>query len=79
MKKVEGYRAHADVCRSMPDRARSPQDKAMLMNMAATWDSLAAERQAQITRREHDLRDLKNCAPSAPHSAQGRAEDASDG
>jgi hypothetical protein len=52
MIKVEGYRAHADVCRSMADYARSPEDKAMLMNMAATWDSLAADREAHIARRE---------------------------
>jgi hypothetical protein len=48
MKKVEDYRAHADECRRMADQARSPEDKAMLMNMAATWESLAADRQKRI-------------------------------
>jgi hypothetical protein len=43
MKKVEDYRAHADECRLMANRARSPEDKAMLMNMAATWASLAVD------------------------------------
>ena len=50
MKKVEDYRAHAAECRSMADRARSPEDRAMLMNMAATWESLAFDRQAHIER-----------------------------
>jgi hypothetical protein len=44
MKKVEDYRAHAGECRLMANRSRSPEDKAMLMNMAATWESLAADR-----------------------------------
>jgi hypothetical protein len=50
MKKVEDYRAHADECRSMANHARSPEDKAMLMNMAATWESLAVDRQAHLDR-----------------------------
>jgi hypothetical protein len=41
MKKVEEYRARADECRSMATRSRLPQDKTMLMNMAATWESFA--------------------------------------
>jgi hypothetical protein len=35
---------------SMADRARTPEDKDMLMNMAATWESLAVDRQAHIER-----------------------------
>jgi hypothetical protein len=50
MKKVEDYRAHAAECRSMANRAPSPGDRVMLMNMAATWESLAADRQAHIDR-----------------------------
>jgi hypothetical protein len=48
MKKVEDYRAHADECRSMANRARMPDEKSMLMNMAATWESLAVDREAHI-------------------------------
>jgi hypothetical protein len=33
-------------------RAHSPTDRAMLMNMAATWESLAADRQTHIARQE---------------------------
>jgi len=36
MKKIEDYHAHADECRSMANRARTPGDKAMLMNMAVS-------------------------------------------
>jgi hypothetical protein len=50
MNKIEDYRAHADECRSMARRARSPEDKAMLMNMAATWESLAVNRLAHLDR-----------------------------
>jgi hypothetical protein len=49
MNKVEDYRAHAAVCRAMASRSRTPEDKAMLMNMAATWESLAADRQKRIS------------------------------
>jgi hypothetical protein len=44
LKRFEDYRVHADECRSMADQA--PEDRAMLMNMAATWESLAVDRQA---------------------------------
>jgi hypothetical protein len=50
VKKVEDYRAHATECRLMADRARSLEEKAMLMNMATTWDSLATDRAAHIAR-----------------------------
>jgi hypothetical protein len=46
--KIEDYRAHSDECRSMARRARSPEDKAMFMNMPATWESLCVDRQAHI-------------------------------
>jgi hypothetical protein len=50
MEKVEEYCARAAECRSMANRARSPEDRAMLVNMAATRESLAANRQAHIDR-----------------------------
>ena len=52
MKKIEDYRAHADECRLMADRARSPEEKAMLMNMAATWESFVVEREANVARQK---------------------------
>jgi len=52
MKKVEDYRQHAQECRLFGSRARSPDDRAMLVNMADTWESLAAARKAHIARQQ---------------------------
>jgi hypothetical protein len=52
MKKIEDYRAHAEECRLMADRARSPEGKAMRMNMAATWESFVVEREANVARQK---------------------------
>jgi hypothetical protein len=52
MKKVEDYRQHAQECRLLGSRARSPDESAMLMDMADTWESLAADRAAQIARQQ---------------------------
>jgi hypothetical protein len=35
-----------------PTEPCTPGDKAMLMNMAATWESLAVDRQARIAKLE---------------------------
>jgi hypothetical protein len=50
MKKVEDYRQHAAECRIMANRTRRSENKDMLMNMAATWESLAVNRETQIAR-----------------------------
>jgi hypothetical protein len=57
MKKIEDYRMHAAECRAMAGRSRSPEEKAMLLNMANTWDTLASNRETQIARqrRMNDL------------------------
>jgi hypothetical protein len=52
MQRVEDFRNHAKECRAMAKRARSPEDRGMLLNMAQTWDELAAARVAQIARRD---------------------------
>jgi hypothetical protein len=57
MKKVEDYRRHADECRAMIKQARSPEERAMLVTMAETWEALAVSRQAQIDRQKR-LREL---------------------
>ena len=36
----------------MANRARSADEKAMLLNMAATWESLAVDREAHIARQK---------------------------
>jgi hypothetical protein len=44
MRKVSEYRQHAKECRGLAKTVRSPQHRDMLINMAATWESLAADR-----------------------------------
>jgi hypothetical protein len=36
MEKVEAYRKHAEECRTLAERARSPDEREMLLNMAKT-------------------------------------------
>jgi hypothetical protein len=52
MKKVEEYHQHASECRELAKRSRSPEERQMLLRMAATWESLAADRDAQIARQK---------------------------
>jgi hypothetical protein len=52
MQKVEDYRDHADECRAMARRSRTPEERAMLLNMAKTWDDLATHRVEQIARKK---------------------------
>jgi hypothetical protein len=42
MLKADNFRKHAQECRAMAKRARSPEDRGMLLNMAQTWGDLAA-------------------------------------
>ena len=39
MRKIEDYRKHAEECRLMLARSRTEDERQMLLNMAATWDS----------------------------------------
>jgi hypothetical protein len=66
MTKVEDYRAHAQECRSMGDRARSDKDRAMLMNMAATWESLAVDRETHIAQQNRMAKLENGAAASIP-------------
>jgi hypothetical protein len=59
MKKIEDYRRHAEECRLMANRARLPVEKAMLLNMANTWDSLAVDRQTRNDRQKR-MDELEN-------------------
>lgn len=52
MKKVSEYREHAEECRTLARRSKSAADRDMLLNMAATWDSLAEERIKTAERQE---------------------------
>jgi hypothetical protein len=66
MKKVEEYRAHAEECRSMAGRARTPREKDMLINMAATWESVAVDREARIARQKRMAEIESGAAASIP-------------
>jgi hypothetical protein len=52
MKKVSEYREHAEECRTLARRSKTPEDRDMLLNMAATWDSLAEERTKAAERQQ---------------------------
>jgi hypothetical protein len=44
MSKVSEYRQHAKECRVLAHKSRSSEHRDMLLNMAATWESLADDR-----------------------------------
>jgi len=52
MRKIEDYRKHAEECRLMLARSRTEDERQMLLNMAATWESLARDREEQIARQQ---------------------------
>ena len=52
MRKIEDYRKHAEECRLMLARSRTEDERQMLLNMAATWESLARDREDQMARQE---------------------------
>jgi hypothetical protein len=51
MKKVSEYRRHAEECRKMTGVVNAEQ-KAMLENMAATWETLANDRERRNQQNE---------------------------
>ena len=52
MEKVEDYRRHAEECRAIASRANRAEHREMLLNMAAIWDALAKDRQADAVRKQ---------------------------
>ncbi len=53
MKKASEYRRHEEECRALAKRTRGEQ-RDQLLDMAATWDQLAAER-SELVRRHPEL------------------------
>jgi hypothetical protein len=51
MKKTSEYYVHAQECRSMAAKSANEEQKAMLLQMANTWDNLARERRTLLDRR----------------------------
>lgn len=54
MKKASEYRAHAEECRQLATKAVTAAEREHLLKMAATWDALAADREAIAARRPAD-------------------------
>jgi hypothetical protein len=48
LKKASEYQQHAEECRLLARNAVSPEHKAMLENMAQTWEGLAEERKKRL-------------------------------
>ena len=44
MRKVSEYRQHAKECRGLAKQSRSAEHRQTLLNIAATWESLANDR-----------------------------------
>jgi hypothetical protein len=51
MQKVKDYRTHAQECRDLAARAGNETDRQMLLDMAATWETMAIGRAQQLHRK----------------------------
>src|SRR4051812_20894367 len=54
MKKASEYRQHADECRALARGVPEGEQRDQLLEMAATWERLAAER-SELARRHPEL------------------------
>ena len=72
MKKASEYRKHGDECRLLAHRMEHGEQRDQLLEMAATWDRLAAER-SELVRRHPEL------ALEGEHHEEARDETASEG
>ena len=48
VKSIEDYREHAEECRQLASRARTPEERDMILSMAATWEELARSRERTL-------------------------------
>lgn len=51
MKTVQEYRQHAAECRQLAARARTAEDRDMIIKMAETWEELASSREKMLQTR----------------------------
>jgi hypothetical protein len=54
MKKASEYRQHAEECRQLANRMEHGEHRSQLLEMAATWDKLAADR-SELVRRHPEI------------------------
>jgi hypothetical protein len=52
MTKFEDYKKHAEDCRTMARNTTNEEQRQGLLKMAETWESLAADRAAQMARQK---------------------------
>ena len=50
MKQAAEYREHAGECRKLAQTARSEMERTQLLQMAAAWERMAADREQQLKR-----------------------------
>jgi len=55
MEKVIDYRRHAEECRALAGRARTVDERQMLIDMAESWEVLAVNRVRSLARKADDL------------------------
>jgi len=48
MKTAEEYRQQAEECRQLAKRARSSEEREVILTIAASWDALAAYRECEV-------------------------------
>jgi len=49
MKTAEEYRQHAEECRRLAELARSAEERAAILIIAASWEELASYRERRVT------------------------------
>jgi len=52
MQTIENYLQHAAECRQLAARARTSEDREMILKMVETWEELAAAREKMLKSRE---------------------------
>jgi hypothetical protein len=51
MKTINEYRQHAAECQQLAKRARTAEDREMILKMADTWEELARSREKMLETR----------------------------
>jgi hypothetical protein len=50
MKTIEEYRRHAEECRALAQKARSPDERKAILAIAMSWDKLAGDRERRLSK-----------------------------
>ena len=52
MKRIREYLRQAEECRKLAERMRSSEGRAMMLDMAASWEGLAEVREQSVRKKE---------------------------